>query len=378
MSKKHFDSRVTNKIEPAMTNRPPSNYLPVFIDKINQSLISLTYHQANIGLLTALICASLIWYRLHSYVTGLNVDVWYATVWAITVLRASLVNIYLAQKDPEQRYKLWKSLFIISTTLGGITWGLVAFMLLPYVNSNDHVLILMVVAGITAAAVAFIAGILSAAYLYVTTALLPLCIHYFFSHTDYLIGLAIFIYLVFLLIQSQKIHGMLQNGLLLQFELKEAKDHDPLTNAANRHLFNYNFKHAIERAKKDRTKVFLLYFDLNKFKSINDIHGHQAGDQILVTFVDRLKSIFKENDKIARLGGDEFTVIINTPSDSEDIELVVKKINKILEESVCINGKSIKIQASLGISIYPTDGTDIETLLSVADERMYSVKKASF
>lgn len=357
-----------------MTNRRPTGFLSLFTEQINQSLLSLTYQQANIGLVTAFLCASLIWYRLQSYMNGFSLDAWYATIFVITLLRATLVKIYLIQKNPEKHLVLWRRLFIIGTTLGGISWGLIAFMLLPYVNGNDQVLILMIVAGITAGAVAFMAGILPAVNLYLITALVPLCIYYSFNHVDYLIGTAIFVYLLFLIVQSKKIHTMLENGLLLQLELKEAKDHDPLTNAANRHLFNYNFEQAIEAAKKTRAKLVLLYFDIDNFKSINDVYGHHIGDQILVIFTERLKSIFKEKDMVARLGGDEFTVI-NTLSNGEDIDDIIKEINRTLKTPVSINDKKIKIQASLGISVYPTDGNNMETLLNVADNRMYSVKK---
>jgi diguanylate cyclase (GGDEF)-like protein len=358
----------------ALTNWLPPEYLPLHTEKINESLVKLTYQQASVGLLTAFICASLIWYRLHTYANLLNLNIWYGSITVITLLRISLVRIYFSQKHPEQHSHWWKDIFIITTSLGGISWGLMAFYLLPYANSNDHILILTIIAGITAAAVAFIAGILPAALLYITTALIPLCIHYFFKQQDYLIGTSIFIYLIFLLVQSKRIHSMLLNGLMLQFELKDAKDHDPLTKAANRNLFNVTLAYAIESAKKAETKFALIYFDLNKFKLVNDAYGHQVGDQILIAFVERLKTLFKEKDAIARLGGDEFAVIEKLHGD-KDINLFIKKIDEALESPALVNDTKMNIHASFGISLYPEDGHDMQTLLRVADERMYGVKK---
>ena len=365
---------ISNKSNAALADWLPSDYLPLYAEKINESLIKLTYQQATVGLFTAFICATLIWFRLHTYVNSLDLNIWYGIITVITCLRILLVRIYFSLKSPKHPHR-WKHIFIFTTALGGVSWGLMAF-LLPYANSNDHILILTIIAGITAAAVAFIAGILPAALLYVASALIPLCIHYFFRQQDYLIGTSIFIYLIFLLIQSKRIHDMLQNGLLLQFELKDAKDHDPLTKVANRNLFNVTLAHAIEVAKKAQTEFALLYFDLDKFKLINDVYGHQVGDQILIAFVERLKIIFKEKDVIARLGGDEFTVIIKKINKRQDIDGVITQIDKGLEYPAIINNSKINIQASFGISFYPTDGHDMETLLRVADDRMYGVKKA--
>jgi diguanylate cyclase (GGDEF)-like protein len=164
---------------------------------------------------------------------------------------------------------------------------------------------------------------------------------------------------------------MLQKGLLLQFELKEAKNlleqtatHDPLTNVANRHLFNDYFAQAIAEAKTAKTMVALLYLDLNKFKLINDTNGHSTGDQVLLAFVERLKSLFKE-----------FTVTIRHFSKHEKIDETIKKVNDILKKPIILNNQEFNISASLGISVYPDDGFDVETLLKVADNNMYKMKK---
>jgi diguanylate cyclase (GGDEF)-like protein len=365
--------------------RGSTQYLPIFIDRINHSLTSLTYSQANVGLFTGLVCASLIWYRLHPYVDSFDLNAWYGLIFVITILRASLVKIYFNQDNPEPKIKVWRGLFIIGSALGGICWGLLAIFLMPYVHSSDEVLLLMILAGITAGVVAFIAGLLTAAFAFLVTALGPVAVYFIFikASPDYLTGATVTVYLLFLLMQSTKVHSMLQNGLLLQFELNEAKNqleqtatHDPLTKVANRHLFNLKFEKAIETAKKTNSKIALLYLDLDKFKAINDIYGHQAGDQVLLVFVERLKTLFKEKDMIARLGGDEFTVTIDNFTKHKDLDAIAEDVYRVLETPVSINNTKLEVRASLGVSIYPTDGTDSETLLRVADSKMYSAKRA--
>jgi diguanylate cyclase (GGDEF)-like protein len=362
-----------------------TQYLPIFIDRINRSLTSLTYHQANIGLFTGLICATIIWLRLHHTVSLINLDAWFAMIIFVTLARITLVKIYFLQDNPEAHVKYWRNLFIIGSTLAGICWGSLSLMILPYIDSSNEVLVLMILAGVTAGAVAFVAGILTAAFLFLATALLPLAIYYIFikSSMDILMGTTVTVYLAFLLIQARKVHFMLQNGLLLQFELNEAKNqlektatHDALTKVANRNLFNIKFKEALENAKKNHTKVALLYLDLNKFKMINDIYGHHIGDQVLLIFVERLKTLFKEDDMISRLGGDEFTVILDRLSKEKNVDTIAQEVDQVLAAPAYINNQKIDIRASLGVSIYPTHGLDPETLLRVADTEMYSAKRA--
>lgn len=357
-------------------------HLPLFISRINAALTTLSFQQCSPGLYTALICAAIIWFRLHDYVNAASVNSWFGIIVLITLFRATLIKLYFLHGIPA-KIKTWRYLFIIGSALGGLSWGLISFVLMRYISSSDQILVLMIFAGITAGAVAFISTILLAVNAYLILALVPLALYFaFISPTpDYLTAVTVCIYLVFLLMQAKKVHEMLQNGLLLQFKLNEAKNqmeqtatHDPLTKVANRHLFNVNLEKALENAKKTNSKVALLYLDLNKFKSINDIYGHHVGDKVLLTFIERLKTLFKKEDMIARLGGDEFTVTIDTFTNHNNAENIAKEIYSVLEAPAFIDNQKINIRASLGISIYPTDGLDKETLLRVADHKMYNVK----
>jgi diguanylate cyclase (GGDEF)-like protein len=378
-------SQKSEELAPQNTAHGTQQYLPIFIDRINQSLTSLTYNQANVGLFTGLVCASIIWYRVHNNSAVVYLNAWYVLIILSTLARAVLVRIYSLKNKPESDVKFWRKLFFIGSTMGGICWGLISFFILPYVSPLNEILILMILAGITAGAVAFVAGILAAACSFLITALLPIAIYFIYVKAvpDYLTGVTVAVYLLFLINQASKIHSMLQNGLLLQFELNEAKDqleqtatHDPLTKVANRHLFNTKLTQAINLAKADNSKIALIYLDLNKFKLINDIYGHHTGDEILLIFVERLKSLFKEKDMISRLGGDEFTVVIDKLSKYKSIDAIAAEIHRVLEAPAYVHGQRIDIRASLGISIYPSDGLDPETLLRVADSKMYTVKRA--
>jgi diguanylate cyclase (GGDEF)-like protein len=358
---------------------------PIFLDKINQSLTTLAYKQARFGFYTAIVCATVIWFSLHNDISEKYLNSWFVLIIGITILRAVLVKLFERKSNPEANITQWRTIFIISTTLGGVCWGLVSFVLLPNTGMSHQLLILLILAGITSGAVAFIAGILAAAYLYLVCALAPLIVFYLVleSRPDYLMALAIIIYLGFLMVQSRRINNMLHNGLLLQFELNEAKSqlevtatHDALTKIANRHLFHTKFTEAIEKAKRKNGKVALLYLDLNKFKSINDRYGHHTGDKALLVFVERLKSVFKETHTIARLGGDEFAVIVDDIIQDSDVKTIVTQAQAMLEKPATINDQQLDVCASIGYSIFPTDGQDVETLLKIADDAMYRAKKS--
>ncbi|QGT78688.1 diguanylate cyclase [Guyparkeria halophila] len=150
--------------------------------------------------------------------------------------------------------------------------------------------------------------------------------------------------------------------------------HDPLTGAANRVLFHERLTRAIAEAERHGDLVAVLYLDLDDFKPINDTHGHDVGDQVLVTLVRRLQEATRETDSVARLGGDEFAVLVVRPADAEDVRTVAEKLGEVVERSITLDGLTVRVTVSIGSAVYPTDGTTPEALLQAADEAMYQQK----
>lgn len=157
-------------------------------------------------------------------------------------------------------------------------------------------------------------------------------------------------------------------------ELKHAALHDALTGLANRILFHDRLQHAIELATRNRQKLAVALMDLNHFKQINDTHGHLAGDKVLRTVAENLTRCLRASDTVARLGGDEFAFVL--PSVDEDApEIVAEKILASLPEAIDIgNNIHVSTSASLGIALYPGNGTDTDHLMSLADRAMYAAK----
>jgi diguanylate cyclase (GGDEF)-like protein len=163
--------------------------------------------------------------------------------------------------------------------------------------------------------------------------------------------------------------------------------HDTLTDLPNRYLFNDRLKQALSLVEREKKMLAILFLDLDNFKQINDTIGHRAGDQLLRSVADRLIKCIRTTDSVthmsieetesmvARLGGDEFTILLNKVGNIEEPAIVAGRVLKTLSESFIIGSHEVFVTASMGITVYPFDGTDIDTLLINADVAMYQAKK---
>lgn len=150
--------------------------------------------------------------------------------------------------------------------------------------------------------------------------------------------------------------------------------HDFLTNLPNRMLFHDRFNQQLAQAKRYPKKFAVMYIDLDKFKPVNDTLGHQVGDQLLMAVADRLKLLVREIDTVSRFGGDEFAILMSEVMTKKDVTSMAEKILTALSQPFILGRHTVNISASLGIAIYPDDGSDMETILSKADSAMYQAK----
>ena len=161
-----------------------------------------------------------------------------------------------------------------------------------------------------------------------------------------------------------------------QQELQRMAHIDPLTGLPNRRLFFDRLEHAISNAERSGKLLGLLYVDLDHFKEINDTHGHAAGDEVLSNVAHLLVSVTRSGDTVARLGGDEFVILFDEVESRATLLGIAQKLLSLLQNRLLIDGKDLQVRASLGISLYPHDGSDAQTLLQNADRAMYSSKRS--
>ncbi|WP_454782833.1 EAL domain-containing protein [Legionella sp. WA2022007384] len=150
--------------------------------------------------------------------------------------------------------------------------------------------------------------------------------------------------------------------------------HDPLTGLANRNMLYEMFQQISKKAKHPREKIALLFIDVDYFKVINDTLGHDNGDKLLIHVAKTINACLRECDIAARIGGDEFTVILDNITSKEQVTVIVEQLFNEISKPVPIDDHLIQIGYSMGISIFPHDGTDIETLLKLADTALYQAK----
>lgn len=152
--------------------------------------------------------------------------------------------------------------------------------------------------------------------------------------------------------------------------------HDALTGLPNRVLFNDRLEHGMAQANRHGWTLAVMFMDLDKFKAINDAYGHDAGDAVLLTIAKRLKETTRTDDTVSRHGGDEFLYLLLEIKEDQDAVIVAKKIIEAVQVPCDVNVGELTVNTSIGISIYPRDGTTAEALIKSADAAMYRAKQS--
>jgi diguanylate cyclase (GGDEF)-like protein/PAS domain S-box-containing protein len=158
-------------------------------------------------------------------------------------------------------------------------------------------------------------------------------------------------------------------------EMSHLAQHDVLTDLPNRVLFNDRLTQAIALAERQGKQLAVMFVDLDHFKKINDSLGHDVGDKLLRSVAGRLKACVRRSDTISRLGGDEFVVLLSQVEHAEDAAISARKTLRALTAPHIIDSKSLDINVSIGVSAYPIDGQDAESLINRADNAMYEAKQ---
>ncbi len=158
-------------------------------------------------------------------------------------------------------------------------------------------------------------------------------------------------------------------------KLEELSFYDPLTHLPNRVLFHDRLSVSLSIAKREKHQLAVLLLDLDRFKIVNDSLGHNVGDELLELIAQRFLTLGRESDTVARLGGDEFAILLPELSNAEDASVVAQNFIDAFLEPFCLRGQSINISASIGVSIFPSDGADVDGLIKRAELALYKAKE---
>lgn len=160
-----------------------------------------------------------------------------------------------------------------------------------------------------------------------------------------------------------------------QEKLKFMAHYDALTKLPNRALFADRFTQAIAHSKRNESLLAICFLDLDNFKPVNDHYGHSAGDQLLVEVANRIKSNIRAGDTVSRQGGDEFAILLGSLKSHAECEQALDRVHNALSQPYIIDGHSHDVTASTGVTLYPDDNSDMDTLVRHADQAMYESKQ---
>jgi diguanylate cyclase (GGDEF)-like protein len=185
----------------------------------------------------------------------------------------------------------------------------------------------------------------------------------------FVIGTLVITLLIFVF--DHQINNALSSLAAERAEFRHSALHDELTGLPNRRLFYEKGQEFLHQPHENTGNLTILFIDINLFKRINDEHGHAAGDAVLVEIAKRLRKFSGEECIVARLSGDEFSVLFQDVKNKQKFKIQQEEIRQIADEPIVWNGAELKTGLSIGSAYYPDDGADFDTLLSIADKRMY-------
>lgn len=158
-------------------------------------------------------------------------------------------------------------------------------------------------------------------------------------------------------------------------QIRQLAYYDALTGVPNRRLLEDRLDHAIRHAHRKEVRLAVMFIDLDHFKEVNDTLGHAVGDDLLLQFTARVKDCLREDDTLARIGGDEFIVLLPEMERLSYVLAVADRLIEVNRQPYQINGNQISVSSSIGISLYPEDGTTVQELINGADIAMYRAKR---
>lgn len=341
--------------------------------------IALVYRLLPSGILATLGVASLLVWGLMGHVPYAWLYGWLASVIGVSAMRLWGLRAWRHSAAPAAAH--WVRYFYLGAASAGFTWGVAGFLLFP-VDTSAQLLITFALAGMAAGGMSTL-GILPGAYAtFLLASVLPFSARLFMqqSHDYTLMGLMSLVFIAFLVAASRRASTIFTESQRLRFENEDMTEKmhalattaitDPLTGAYNRNMLNVALPSEIERARRHNAPLAIIMLDIDHFKEVNDLHGHQVGDRTLVWLTERIGTQLRDADLLFRWGGEEFLVLAPN-TDLAAACVVADRMRREIEQSPL--EPAGMITCSFGCSqFWQEDTTD--TFIQRADRALYAAK----
>jgi diguanylate cyclase (GGDEF)-like protein len=352
--------------------------------QVRNERIRLLYRHAATTVTASVAVAGLLLGLMWPRVARSDAVAWLTTFALVTALRYVML---LAHARWQERYsaKQWERAFTIGALLAGCAWGMSALWLFPLNDLPYQFFVVIVGMGLAAGAASSLSASPVAYFAFLFPTVLPPSMRILFESgtLPHVAGIAAIVYCLAMVAVGLNNARMMTTALRLRFanlelaqELEALATRDSLTGLPNRLILVERLMSALKRADRGEHDVAVAFLDCDGFKKINDTYGHQAGDEYLQHVAAMLQNCVREVDTVARLGGDEFILLLERCGDKETVERIVLRILGAARQEIRVGNAAVLPRFSMGVSCYPRDGTDPETLIQQADEAMYAAKRA--
>jgi diguanylate cyclase (GGDEF)-like protein len=374
-----------------LKNKPLNSKVKILV---HSELIAILYNQIIHMLWAEAFAGALMFFILWWHGNRILLVSWAVGMVVLTGIPRYYITKFYAHAAKEKKHStLWENSLMFLLVLAGIGWSVSGTLLLPTSDHLHESYILFLLVGVAAAANPFYSPIKKMYAAFLVPALFLTALYLLIQNTSYetFTGIALMAFGMLMLITSVISSELISNTLRLRFRnleltknllksnirLENLASHDMLTQLPNRPFFYEKLERAIVDAKLNKKSFAILFLDLDTFKAVNDSLGHDTGDQLLTAVAQRLKNTIRISDIACRIGGDEFLLLLSDIDSPELAAETAEKICKALALPIHIKDQNLFITTSIGISIYPADGTDEKTLIQKADMAMYDSKNRS-
>ena len=316
--------------------------------------------------------------------TGRRV-LWFAVV-TITTTSAFLAALVYHRRRRHQVLNRWPA-GVVTTVANALGWASIAWIAFPDAQHDALRAVILLFCLATSAS-----GIVSAGasrvrfYAYQIPLIVPLSVTYFASpdHVTKLLGVAFPIYLVGMSAMHHEVHKVVTSEMRLRGELRDANDrltlvalHDSLTGLRSRAAFRETLDAALSQSRRSGEILGLLFFDIDRFKAINDAFGHTTGDAVLIEVAERVRPLVRAHDCLARLGGDEYALLLRNLDRGDRAAHIAERVRVEFTRPAQIDGRDISIELSIGVAITQHGSHDATALLQEADTAQYRAKRSA-